>query len=186
MSVTKRISGTYTIQSVNPSDRVYINTNTVVIDGNLLVLGNSLTVDTVNVSLGDQYITLNANLYANTAPTLNAGITVNRGTGANAWLIWNETVKSWQVTDQNTVYSNIATAATTIANVYADPNPAISANLDLRGHSVWDSVNSSGNVQISIGTVGTGGTGIRVTNSQYNNKELALKDRAFAYSILFG
>lgn len=186
MAVTKRISGTYTIQSVNPTDQVFINTSTVTIDGNLVVLGNTTTVDTSTINLGDQYLTLNANLYSNTAPTLNAGLTINRGSSANVWLIWNETIKHWQITNDGSTYGNIATNLTTLSNVYSDTAPAISANLDLRGYGIWDSVNTSGNVQVSIGSVGNGGTGIHVTNTQYSNKEVMLKDRSVAYSILFG
>jgi len=186
MSVTKRVSGNYTISSVNAADQIYINTNTVTVSGNLIVLGNTTNVNANTISVGDQYITLISNLSHSSAPTLNAGLVVNRGSSANVSLIWSETQQHWQITNDGSTYSNIVTSATTIANVYQDPAPAISANLDLRGHGIWDTVNSSGNVLILIGSVSTGGSGVRVTNTQYTNQELIIKNRSIAYSILFG
>jgi hypothetical protein len=187
MSVTKRISGTYTLSSVNATDQMYINTSTITVSGNLVVLGNTTNINSNSISVGDQYITLVSNLSQSTAPTLNAGLTINRGSSANVWLIWNETVRKWQITNDGSTYGNIITSANAgIANVYADTAPAISANLDLRGRGLWDSVNATGNVLVSIGTVGLGGSGIRVTNTQYTSKELMIKERSIAYSILFG
>lgn len=66
----------------------------------------SLTVDnlTVNdltyingtvVDVGEQYITLNANVTG--TPSLNAGLEVNRGTSPLAEMIWNEGTQQWQV-----------------------------------------------------------------------------------------
>ena len=93
MSVTKRISGTYTLSSVNATDQMYINTSTITVSGNLVVLGNTTNVNSNSISVGDQYITLVSNLSQSTAPTLNAGLTINRGSSANVWLIWNENGK---------------------------------------------------------------------------------------------
>lgn len=186
MSVTKRISGNYTISSTNAggTDQFTIaNFATVTIDGNLLVLGNTVNVDTVNVSLGDQYITLNGNLPVSSAPTLNAGLQINRGNSANVWLIWNETVKKWQITNDGSTYGNIATGSTAIANLYADPSPTLSANLNLLGQQIYDSTTA---VSIYTGAPNAGGSGIFVNNSANSGQELVTKSRVLAYSIIFG
>ena len=183
MSVTKRVSGNYTISSVNAADQIFINTSTVTIDGNLVVLGNTINVDTVTVNLGDNIISLNTNLAATAAPTLNAGLQVNRGSSANVWMIWNETVKRWQITNDGSTYGNLATNLNTISNVYADPAPTLSANLNLNGHTLYS---TTGSVQISASVAGSGGSGVYVTNTQTTGAELVTKAKAVAYSIVFG
>jgi hypothetical protein len=172
MSTTKRISDLYTI--ISPS---------VVIDGNLYVTGNSQSIVSTDSAITNNTITLNNGV---TSPNpLGANIIVDRGSSANVAIRWNETLASWQITNNGSTFSNIASTAGTIANVYADSAPAISANLDLRGHSIWDSTNNA-NVQLFASSVGNGGTGIHVTNTQYTDKEIMLKQRSIAYSILFG
>jgi hypothetical protein len=184
MSVTKRISGSYTIQSVGATDQVYINSSTITVNGNLVVMGNTTTVEASNLVITDNIITLNGNVTG--TPTLNSGIQVNRGTSPNVLILWNESITKWQITNDGTTYGNILTStAAGIANVYADSAPAISANLDLRGHNIWDSTNAS-NVQLKTGTVSTGGSGVYLTNTAYSQEELALKRRSIAYSIIFG
>ena len=187
MSTYKRISGDYTIQSVGINDVININSSMVTINGNLQVSGNSQTIVSTNSAVTDNKITLNHGL-SNSSPPNAAGaaIEVDRGTAANVQLRWNETVQKWQITNDGTIYANIASSVgAAFANVYADTAPAISANLDLRGHTIWDSTLSS-NVQVSFTTVGTGGTGVRVTNTNYANAEIISKTRSVAYSILFG
>ena len=184
MSVTKRISGTYTLSSVNATDQMYINTSTITVSGNLVVLGNTTNVNSNSISVGDQYITLVSNLSQSTTPTLNAGLTINRGSSANVWLIWNETVRKWQITNDGSTYANIATSVTAgIANVYADPSPRISANLNITSQSLFDSANV---VTLYTGTVNSGKSGVYVDNGSYSQQELATKSAAIAYSIIFG
>ena len=184
MSTVKRISGDYKIQSVNSTDQIYLNTSTVTINGNLIVMGNTTQIDTTTLGVSDNFIILNANLLSNTAPTLNAGITVNRGSGANVALRWNETVQMWQITNNGATYANITTTATAgIANLYADSAPTLSANLNLNSNTIY---NPTGSVQLTLTTAGSGGSGLYVTNTLSSNAELATKAKAVAYSIVFG
>lgn len=184
MSTVKRISGNYTIQSVNTTDKINLNTSTVTINGNLIVMGNTTQIDTTTLGVSDNFIILNANLFSNTAPTLNAGITVNRGSSANVALRWNETVHMWQITNDGSTYANIVTTATTgIANLYADNSPTLSANLNLNNQRIF---NPTGSVQLYLTTAGSGGSGVYITNTQTSNAELATKAKAVAYSIVFG
>ena len=187
MSTTKRISGSYTLATVNPTDQININSPTVIVNGNLFVTGNSQSVVSTDSAITNNKITLNAGIA--TPNPLGAQIEVDRGGGSypNVQIRWNETVTNWQISRDGTTFANILSAGTgTIANVFADTTPAISANLDLRGHTIWDSVNSASNVRLSIGAVGTGGTGLYVANQNYSNVEIASKTRSIAYSILFG
>lgn len=182
MSVTKRISGSYTIQSVGATDQVYINSSTITVNGNLVVMGNTTTVEASNLVITDNIITLNGNVTG--TPTLNSGIQVNRGTSPNVLILWNESITKWQITNDGTTYGNILTStAAGIANVYADPSPRISANLNITSQSLFDSANV---VTLYTGTVNSGKSGVYVDNGSYSQQELATKSAAIAYSIIFG
>ena len=185
MSTYKRISGDYTIQSVGSNDKININSGSVVINGNLFVTGNSTSIVSTDSAITDSKITLNAGVpIANP----NGGIfEVDRGaTGANVQLIWSETVKNWQVTRDGSNYANIATSTgSVLSNVYADSAPAISANLDLRGHTIWDS--STNATAISFAAPGGAGSGVYVTpTSTGTSVELVTQSKALAYAIIFG
>ena len=199
MSTYKRVSGDYTIQSIGANDKIYINSTMVTINGNLQVTGNSQSIVSTNSAITDNKITLNHGL-SNSSPPNSAGasIEVDRGTGANVQLRWNETVQNWQVTKDGSTYAinntdssegnfaNIATSAgaTTLANIYADSAPAISANLDLRGHTIWDSTTNA--TALTLSTVGGAGSGVYVTPTGGTSSELVTQNKALAYSIIFG
>jgi len=172
MATIKRIAGDYTIQTIGAADRVNINTSTLTINGNLTVTGNATSINTTNTTIWDNIITLNANLSVNTAPTLNAGIEVNRGSSANVALRWNETVRNWQVTTDGSTSGNISTGLA-----------GLTANLNITGYRIYDTVS---NVQFYANTTGAGGSGVYATNTNYVNQELITKQRSIAYSIIFG
>jgi hypothetical protein len=194
MSVTKRILGDYTLQSINATDRVNITTSLVTINGNLIVTGNTSSINSTNTTIWDNVITLNGGLSPATPPTLDAGIEVDRGTLANVKLLWSETVKAWQLTSDGSTYTNIAVAGGT------------TSNLDMIAYSIYSSstnyVKFDDNIAIKTSTVAptatagystlsaitpsNGGTGLAVSNSDYTNEEIALKKRSIAYSIIFG
>jgi len=72
-----------------------ITANTVVIAGNLVVEGTTTTVNTEEINLADNIIVLNSNLDANTAPTQDSGIQINRGSGNSVRFFWDETNDWW-------------------------------------------------------------------------------------------
>ena len=184
MSSTKRISGSYTIQTINPGDQINIDASQVIINGNLIVTGNSQSIVSTDSAITDHTITLNNGV--TTPNPLGANIIVARSTSgspANVFISWNETIKSWQFYNGTTV-ANIATSAG-ITSISQDTNPALGGNLNLSGHKIWDSTDNA-NVQVSFANVGTGGTGVYVNNTSYANVEVISKTRSVAYSILFG
>jgi hypothetical protein len=190
MSTFKRISGDYTIQSVNPSDKVLISSGNVIIEGNLWISGNTQSYSSTDTMINDHVITLNAGV--TTPNPYGAAIVVSRGTGgqANAAITWNETMGAWQVSEvvNGSYYTaNIATTTTTdtlISHLSQDPSPTLSANLNIYNKSIYSNVNG---VQVwSTTAPGGGGTGLTVTNSQYGNVELMNKTKSIVYSIIFG
>lgn len=85
----------------------------VAITGNLTISGQTTYTNTTTLLIGDNIVTLNADLPGNIPPIENAGIEVNRGSAnANAALFWNETTNKWQISNNFAVvstYVNIAT-----------------------------------------------------------------------------
>jgi len=89
-------------------DDVNIGGN-VVISGDLTVQGDTVTLNTETLTVDDNIIVLNNNVTA--APTENAGIEIERGTSDNVSIRWNESTDRWQFTNDGSTYNNIATAA---------------------------------------------------------------------------
>lgn len=75
------------------------------INGNLAVSGTTTTLDTVELVVTDNIITLNAGA---TAPALDAGIEVNRGSGEAVPAVkWDESADRWTFTNDGTNYHNL-------------------------------------------------------------------------------
>ena len=159
-STVKNLSGDYTI-----------NSTLVTINGNLIVTGNTTSVQSTNTTITDNIITLNGNVSPSTTPTLNAAIEINRGNAANVQLRWNESYDRWQLTNDGSTFGNISTG------------DGLSANLNLTGLSIYDTANS---VTLYTGTVSSGKSGLFVDNSAGNQQELVAKSAAIIYSIIFG
>ena len=86
-------------------------TGDLVVNGNLTTSGTRTYANTTNVQLGDNIITLNAEIPSGLAPTENAGIEVNRGSSANVSLVWNEANDNWTATNDGSYFYVLADAA---------------------------------------------------------------------------
>jgi hypothetical protein len=85
------------------------------VGGNLNVIGTVNSVNTTQINIEDNKVKLNSN--ATGAPTADAGILVERGTSADAEILWNETSDVWQIGQVGGSYHNIARKyATTIGD----------------------------------------------------------------------
>ncbi len=103
-----------------------------VIAGNLTVSGLTTYANTTNVLLGDNIITLNAEIPSGLAPTENAGFEINRGSSANVSLLWNESSDKWTATNDGSYYFVLADAAvndTQNTNITTVTNTATAAFL---------------------------------------------------------
>lgn len=81
------------------------------VTGNLTVVGQTIYANTTTALIADNVLTLNAAINQASAPTVNAGIEVDRGSSANVSLLWNETSDKWTFTNDGTTYYDIADAA---------------------------------------------------------------------------
>ena len=92
-------------------------TGDLTVGGNLTVNGTTTTLNTESLAVEDNIVVLNSN--ASGAPVANAGIEVERGSSNNVSIRWNETSDKWELTNDGSNYSDIATESFTTAITYA-------------------------------------------------------------------
>ena len=80
-------------------------TNNLTVGGNLNVTGTINSVNTTQVNIVDNKINLNTDFTG--APTVDAGVRVERGTSADVEVLWNETNDQWTLTNDGTNYHEI-------------------------------------------------------------------------------
>jgi hypothetical protein len=82
---------------------------TVIIEGDLVVRGDTTTVNSQNVTIKDAFILLNSDMDADgegfTIPVVDAGIEIERYDQTNVKLFWDESDNEWAVTDGTTLNS---------------------------------------------------------------------------------
>lgn len=85
MAETKRVSDQYTISSP-----------TIVLDGNLTVMGSTTSVETINSTIKDNIIVLNKDESGTGVTQGTAGIEVERGIATNTTFLFNESADAWE------------------------------------------------------------------------------------------
>ena len=81
-----------------------------IITGDLTVSGTTTTINTSELNIGDNIITLNSDETG--TPSQNAGIEVERGTSTNVAIRWNEATDQWEFSNDGTTYVAFGTSAT--------------------------------------------------------------------------
>ena len=81
------------------------------VTGNLTIIGQTVYANTSTTLIADNIVTLNAAISQIAAPSVNAGVEVDRGSSANVALLWNETSDTWTFTNDGSTYFDIADAA---------------------------------------------------------------------------
>jgi len=105
-----------------------------VVQGNLTVLGDSITANTINSVIQDRFILL-ANSVTG-SPSADVGIFMNRGSEGNAAIFYDESAKSFTIAETRDPDSNVVISPTGLANLAvgtlkyngADLDTAITAN----------------------------------------------------------
>lgn len=206
MSTVKLSSGAYIIHTINSSDPIVLDAGNVIINGNLMITGATSTIETTNTVIYDNIITLNGGVTG--TPTLNAGISIQRGTSANVSLQWSEPMHRWQLTTDGILFANILSSQGSgagLSSVIDDLTPTLGGNLNLNSYAISSNVGNmklQGNVQLNNTLVipsstvtnatvvysappAAGSTGLYVLNNASTNEELITKRRALGFSILF-
>lgn len=91
-----------------------VTTNDLTVSGNLTVSGTTTSINTETLTVDDNIIVLNNN--ATGAPSQDAGIEVERGSSTNVQLRWNETNDKWQFTNDGTNYTDLGAGGATVSN----------------------------------------------------------------------
>lgn len=198
MKTIKRVSSEWDIHS--PTVTVY---------GNLVVVGETTQVGSINTLIYDNFVTL-ASGYGG-GPALDAGIEIDRGEdNPKVGLRWHEPLLSWQYTNDGVVWTSFSGM-----RLIQDPEPYLGGNLIVNdfiitsepGKDVVITVGEGGNLKIGPviripqitedpepllehSTVyakipGSGSTGLFVTNDAVQNQELITNRKALLYSLIF-
>ena len=99
-------------------------TGDLVVQGNTTFSGTTTYANTQTLLIGDNLITLNADLPVTTAPSENSGLEVNRGSSANVAFKWNESIDNWTFTSGTGYYT--LPSNTWVETVYTTANAAYS------------------------------------------------------------
>jgi hypothetical protein len=178
-----------------------IHADTVTVNGNLVVLGTSTQIGSVNTFVVDSIITL----ASGQGGLVNAGIEIDRGTDPAVGLRYNVSTNYWQYTNDGVVWKTFS-----ITKLEEDMAPRLGANLkvqDSLSNSFW--ITHDPDKDITIGPVikvpqvtsdpdpiagfstiyakaaKAGDTGFYVSNEKVEKAELITKRKAFVYSLIF-
>ena len=158
MSHTKRIGGAYTIAA---SGGMTID-NELTITGNLTVTGTTNSVETTNTRIKDRIVTYNDGESGAGVTGRYSGIEVDRGSTANALLVFDENDDKFKIsTDGGSSFNRLLTTSTTgLTEVVDDTTPQLGGDLDINGKNI---VSASTNEDIQLIPSGTGSVTIEGT-----------------------
>jgi cytoskeletal protein CcmA (bactofilin family) len=152
------ITGTANVQgNVVVTDT--ITGNNLTLSGNLNVSGTTTYINTTQLNVGDNIISLNADMSG--APTENAGIDINRGTGANVQFMWDESNDRWSTNGSNlAVGANVVINTTDITvgnstvNTFANSTTIVANNINVA------TINRNPNITVTLtgDVIGTANT----------------------------
>lgn len=111
----KDISGALNLRNSTDTANADLVAKDVTISGNLTVTGTTTTVNTAQLAIADNIITLNSDFTTGT-PTENTGIEALRGSSATARVQWDETTDAWLVGSDGNLLRSARTVSATFAN----------------------------------------------------------------------
>ena len=214
MSTTKRICGHYKIQSECAGSEIFLETEKVTIDGNLVVNGDTTYVTSTNTAVSDNILRLNdGETGAGVSSPFGAGIVIDRGTEPLVYIKYNDVADRWEGTDDGSVWYPLNPSFASFELVQ-DLTPQLGGDLDVNGFQITSAANgdvvldADGTGQIKVNhelsleeqatdpTVeagynkvyakdpGAGGTGLYVKNDTTED-ELVSNEQAIVYSLIF-
>jgi hypothetical protein len=204
MAQTTRFNGTWDITGIDALSNVQINSHSLIVNGNLRVLGSVSNIAATNTQITDNIITLNQGETGSGVTAVYSGIEINRGALPNSAIRWNESNTRWELTTDGSTYIQIATGSQGITAVIEDTIPALGGNLNVLSRSVFSAntayVKFDTNVAIKNTTVApatqsgynvlytqtpsSGGSGVYVTNTTTQQQELVTKTKAIVFALI--
>ena len=136
---------------------------TVVIRGNLQVDGTTTTVNSATLDIADNQITLNSDLASDATPTEDADIIVNRGSGTDVAIKWDESASRWKITNDGTTYFSIPTSDTNTQRTDEQIRDVTAAQIVTNGShtNITATDDDSGNgIDLSVATATASALGV--------------------------
>lgn len=157
----------------------------VIVRGNLSVQGTTTSINATNLEIDDPFITLANNITG--TPTQDGGLLFNRGTSANAGIVWVESADAWVFMQGNGLHGGLNSGSLAAADAYttiytgtiSSQSGSIQGPLLIAGSSgirdqssfnnavVFTSSDSTGQLSYSSGLLYNGST-LTVANTQIN------------------
>jgi hypothetical protein len=204
MAQNTRFNGTWNITGIDATSNVQVNSHSLIVNGNLRVLGTVSNIATTNTQLTDNTITLNQGESGYGVTAVYSGIEIDRGTAQSVQLRWNEALTRWELTTDGSTYVKISTGNNGLPAVVEDPVPQLGGNLDVLARTIFSSntqvIKHDTNVAIKNTTVapsittgyntiysqtpGGGGSGVYITNDTVQQQELVTKTKAIVYALI--
>ena len=161
MAKTLRTSGDYTIKAgagAAGTNQIDLDSKTVRVRGDLIVDGDTTTVNTATLSVEDTFIEVARN---NSGTTLDAGVYVNRGTaGDNAVFYWDESEDNFIIGTTTNDAGTSPLTNITYQNIKVATTPADANHATSKAYVDAQVVTASGMTNFSI--VGDDSTGVIV------------------------
>ena len=208
MATHKRIDGDYVITTINPPDDMVVNTNTLVVNGNLDVAGNLTYINVDELNIRDPFILLNSSNTGTYAS--NSGILTHETASSFAGIRYNATAGAWQLsiaTDSTGLTGTWNTIGTSGSGVPQGPNESLQYNdggnfggnaaltfdeansaVVLQGHQVFGNIGTAPGatanaVAVYHNAVAEGDSGLYV-QSAAGTDELITRQRSVFYSLI--
>ena len=124
---------------------VYANDN-LVVAGNLTVNGDATNLSVTSLTVQDNIITIAAEQTG--TPTVDAGISVERGDLNNTLLRWTEGSLKWQFTNDGSTYQNIIGTGTNEGSISATGN-IDSGNINATGNITGGNLITAGSITLN-------------------------------------
>jgi hypothetical protein len=161
MAKTLRTSGDYTIKAgagAAGTNQIDLDSKTVRVRGDLIVDGDTTTINTATLSVEDTFIEVARN---NSGTTLDAGVYVNRGTaGDNAVFYWDESEDNFIIGTTTNDAGTSPLTNITYQNIKVATTPADANHAASKAYVDAQVVTASGMTDFSI--VGDDSTGVVV------------------------
>lgn len=163
MSINKRVRGDYLIKTIGEdglvANEVIITTDTMRVNGNLVIEGDTTEVVTTDLNIEDKTIVLNRGETGAGITGLHSGFEVERGTEPNVGIRYDDEKDAWMLTQDGIMWqyivSGLTNSNTGIMNVVEDLTPQLGGDLDVNGMSIVSDVgdirlNTNGNGEIFL------------------------------------
>ena len=161
MAKTLRTSGDYTIKAgagAAGTNQIDLDSKTVRVRGDLIVDGDTTTINTATLSVEDTFIEVARN---NSGTTLDAGVYVNRGTaGDNAVFYWDESEDNFIIGTTTNDAGTSPLTNITYQNIKVATTPSDANHATSKAYVDAQVVTASGMTNFSI--VGDDSTGVTV------------------------